>query len=63
MIRRLGRKSTPGCTVHTDHHVLTAIGDEVSITHGAVVHGVTIEDHVLVAMDAVVLPDSSLNPR
>lgn len=33
----------------------TIIGDEVTIGHGAVVHGCTIEDRVLIGMNATVL--------
>jgi len=33
----------------------TAIGDEVTVGHSAIVHGVTIEDRVLIGMGAVLL--------
>ena len=36
-----------GCTV--------AIGDDVSIGHGAIVHGCTVEDGAMIGMGAVVL--------
>lgn len=36
----------------------TLIGDYVTVAHGAVIHGCTIEDNVLVAMGAVVLDQS-----
>lgn len=36
----------------------TNIGNNVSIAHGAVVHGCTINDNVLIGMNAVVLDDA-----
>ena len=33
----------------------TLIGDDVTIGHGAVVHGCTIEDRVLIGMGAIIL--------
>lgn len=42
-------------TVHTHLGSPVTIGDNVSIGHGAVVHGATLEDDVLVGMNAVVL--------
>ena len=33
----------------------TKIGDNVSLGHGAVVHGATIEDNVIIGMKAVIL--------
>ncbi|HKK82524.1 MAG TPA: gamma carbonic anhydrase family protein [Prolixibacteraceae bacterium] len=36
----------------------TNIGNNVSIAHGAIVHGCTIHDNVLVGMNAVVLDDA-----
>ena len=43
------------CTLHTDPGCPLTIGDNVTIGHNAVVHGCTIEDHVLIGMNAVVL--------
>ena len=36
----------------------TNIGNNVSIAHGAIVHGCTIHDNVLIGMNAVVLDDA-----
>lgn len=36
----------------------TTIGSKVSIAHGAIVHGCTIEDNVLVGMGAVIMDDA-----
>lgn len=41
------------CVVHVDHGAPARIGARVTIGHGAIVHGATIEDEVLVAMKAV----------
>jgi len=40
----------------------TAIGDEVTIGHGAVVHGCTIGDRVLIGMGAIVLNGAEIAP-
>jgi len=36
----------------------TNIGNNVIIAHGAIVHGCTIKDHVMIGMNAVVLDDA-----
>ena len=41
--------------VHVDQGVPTTIGSGVSVGHGAVVHGCTIEDDCLIGMNATVL--------
>ncbi len=41
--------------VHLDHGVPTSIGSNVTIGHGAIIHGCTIRDNVLVGMGAIVL--------
>ena len=43
------------CTLHVDADAPLTIGEECTVGHGAVVHGATLGDHVLVAMNAVVL--------
>ena len=43
------------CTLHADEGAPCVIGDECSIGHGAVVHGATLGNRVLIAMNAVVL--------
>ena len=55
---RLGRRSNvqDGTIVHVMNETHpTAIGDEVTIGHGAIVHGCTIEDRVLIGMGAILL--------
>lgn len=41
--------------VHTDYGFPALIGSGVSVGHGAVVHGCTVEDHCLIGMHATVL--------
>jgi len=55
---RIGRRSNvqDGTILHVMHDTHpTAIGDEVTIGHGAIVHGCTIEDRVLIGMGAILL--------
>jgi carbonic anhydrase/acetyltransferase-like protein (isoleucine patch superfamily) len=55
---RIGRRSNvqDGTIVHVmkDTHP-TIVGDDVTIGHGAIVHGCTIEDRCLVGMGAILL--------
>lgn len=44
-----------GCMVHADPGVPVTLGNRVSVGHGAVLHGCTIADSVLVGMSATVL--------
>ncbi|MCA1554891.1 MAG: gamma carbonic anhydrase family protein, partial [Chloroflexi bacterium] len=44
-----------GSVVHADRPYPTRIGDDVTIGHGAVVHGATVEDGCLIGMRAVLL--------
>lgn len=46
------------CTVHTDPGKPVYIGERVSVGHGAVIHGCTLEDRCLVGIRAVVLNDA-----
>jgi carbonic anhydrase/acetyltransferase-like protein (isoleucine patch superfamily) len=43
------------CVVHVTGDTPTRIGDNVSLGHGCVVHGATIEDNVIIGMKATVL--------
>lgn len=43
------------CVVHTSAGFPTIIGKEVSVGHGAILHGCTIGDRVLVGMGSIVL--------
>ncbi|HET9919661.1 MAG TPA: gamma carbonic anhydrase family protein [Ktedonobacteraceae bacterium] len=43
------------CTLHVDEDAPLVIGEDCTVGHGAIVHGATVGDRVLVAMNAVVL--------
>jgi carbonic anhydrase/acetyltransferase-like protein (isoleucine patch superfamily) len=43
------------CVVHTSAGFPVTIGDDVSVGHGAVLHGCTVKDRVLVGMGAIIL--------
>ncbi|MEZ5318693.1 MAG: gamma carbonic anhydrase family protein [Vicinamibacterales bacterium] len=62
---RIGRRTNvqDGTIVHVMHGIHpTAIGDEVTIGHGAIVHGCTVADRVLVGMGAILLNGVSVGP-
>ena len=44
--------------VHTEQGSPAVVGADVSVGHGAVVHGCTIEDGCLIGMNATVLTDA-----
>jgi carbonic anhydrase/acetyltransferase-like protein (isoleucine patch superfamily) len=44
-----------GCVLHADPGFPCRLGDRVSLGHGAIVHGATVEDDVMIAMRAVVM--------
>lgn len=41
--------------VHVDNNLPTVIGNYVTIGHGAIIHGCTIEDNCLIGMGAIIL--------
>ena len=43
------------CVVHVADEFSTIVGDFVTVGHGAILHGCTIEDHCLIGMGAVLL--------
>ena len=53
----VGRRTNiqDNCTLHVDADAPLIIGDECTVGHGAVVHGATVGDRVLVGMKAVIL--------
>src|SRR5256885_4960237 len=61
----IGRRTNiqDNCTLHVDEDAPLTIGDECTIGHGAVIHGATLGDHVLVGMKAVVLSHARIGPR
>ncbi len=55
IIMRRGSNLQDNCTVHTERGRPVEIGPDVSIGHGAVVHGATIKERALIGMNAVIL--------
>jgi carbonic anhydrase/acetyltransferase-like protein (isoleucine patch superfamily) len=53
---RIGARSNVQdcCVVHADYGFPCRVGEGVTIGHGAIVHGATLEDNVLIGMNAVV---------
>ena len=49
------------CVIHCSDDFPTVIKDNVSIGHGAVVHGALLEDNVLIGMNATVLNGAHIN--
>ena len=54
---RIGARSNvqDGCILHTDLDVPVDIGNDVTLGHGAIVHGARVGDETLIAMRATVL--------
>ena len=48
------------CVVHTSTGHPVRVGSDVSVGHGAILHGCTIHDRVLVGMGAIVLNGASV---
>lgn len=61
----IGRRTNiqDNCVLHVDEDAPLAIGDECTIGHGAIVHGATVADRVLVGMNAVILSHAQVGPR
>jgi carbonic anhydrase/acetyltransferase-like protein (isoleucine patch superfamily) len=54
---RIGRQTNiqDGCILHADEGMPCTLGDRVTLGHGAIVHGATVEDDCLIGMRAVVM--------
>jgi carbonic anhydrase/acetyltransferase-like protein (isoleucine patch superfamily) len=61
----IGRRTNiqDNCTLHVDDDAPLTIGDECTVGHGAVIHGATLGDQVLVGMKAVVLSHAQVGSR
>ena len=55
-----GTNIQDGCIIHTDAKHEVKIGKNVSIGHGAVVHGAIIEDNCLIGMHATILSGAKI---
>lgn len=53
-----GSNVQDNCVFHVDKGKPITLGEGVSVGHGAVIHGATIGDHVLVGMSATVMNDA-----
>jgi len=54
---RIGRASNiqDGCMLHVTQHLGLTVGERVTVGHGAILHGCTIESDCLIAMGAIIL--------
>ena len=54
---RIGKRSNiqDNTVVHVDRHFPVSIGNDVTVGHGAVLHGCRIEDNTLIGMGAIIL--------
>jgi carbonic anhydrase/acetyltransferase-like protein (isoleucine patch superfamily) len=54
---RIGRRTNiqDGCVLHTDPGFPCTLGDEVTVGHGAIVHGAIVANRVMIGMRAVVM--------
>jgi carbonic anhydrase/acetyltransferase-like protein (isoleucine patch superfamily) len=59
---RVGRQTNiqDGCVLHADEGFPCTLGDRVTLGHGAIVHGATVEDDCLIGMRAVVMNGASI---
>ncbi len=59
----IGRRTNiqDNCTLHADADAPLTIGDECTVGHGAVVHGATVGNRVLVGMNAVILSHAQVD--
>lgn len=48
------------CSLHVSGGTPLTIGEGVTVGHGAIVHGCTIADHVLVGMGSIVMDDAEI---
>lgn len=62
---RVGTRSNvqDGAVLHVDPGTPCIVGDDVTIGHGAIVHGTTIGDGTTIGMGAIVLSRSIVGPR
>ena len=51
------------CTLHTSHGLICAVGNQVTVGHGAVLHSCQIQDLCLIGMNATVLDGAIIGER
>ena len=52
-----------GAVIHTDKAFPCSIGDDITIGHGAILHGCTISNEALIGMGAILLTGSVIGER
>ena len=52
-----------GAVVHMDKNYPSIIGDDVTIGHGAIIHGCTIGDGAMISMGAIILTGAKIGAR
>ena len=59
---RVGEKTNvqDNCVLHCDDDSPMVIGENVTIGHGAIIHGATIGDNVLIGMGAIILNGATI---
>ena len=62
---RIGERTNiqDGCILHTDLDAPVEIGNDVTVGHGAIIHGARVADEVLIAMRATVLSGAVIGRR
>ena len=58
-----GSNIQDNAVVHTSRNHPVTIGREVSVGHGAILHGCEIHDHVLIGMGAIVMNGAVIGER
>jgi len=48
------------CVIHCADNITTSLGNNVSIGHGAILHGCQIKDNVIIGMNATVLNEAKI---
>ena len=55
-----GTNIQEGCVLHVDPDTPCTVGDNVTIGHGAIIHGTKIGDRCLIGMGAIILSNSEI---
>jgi len=58
-----GTNIQDGCLLHQNEGVPLVIGEEVTVGHGAILHGCTIGDGCLIGMGAIILTGAKIGPE
>jgi len=59
---RRGANVQDNAVCHSEPSDPTELGEWVTVGHGAVVHGATVEEHTLIGMNAVILDGATVGP-